>query len=196
MFWWLLAGLATAGNIHIDAQSPVLVKVNGVLVRKDPASRIVVEKLDPGTHRVEICNLVGNPVAFADVSLAYDEQVFYKYANQRLDPVEDAVNQVYGDDLGQTFDPLLSDLGFRDLMRKVVKGSGAKKSAHVMKRTAGYSLEIRHLDLLLASFEKREDRLAVALLVRDRIRDPQNASRLDHHFGVATDLQKMHDAYL
>jgi hypothetical protein len=195
MLWWMLAGLASAGNIHIEAQSPFLVKVNGALVREDPTVRVVIENLDPGTHRVEICDPGGSPMAVATVSLEYDEQVFYKYADQSLDEVVDAVEEVYGEKK-VVFDPLLSDSDFRDLMKKVVKGSGAKKTAHVVKRTAGYSIEIRQLDLLLASFEKREDRLSVALLVRELVRDPQNASRLDHHFGVDSDLQRVHDAYL
>jgi len=194
MVWWLLASLAMAGNIHIDAHSPILVKLDGELVRKDPAARIVIDDLDPGNYRIEICNLVGNTVAFSDVSVDHDEEVFFKYEGKNLDRVQDYVTAVFGD-MEEKFDPLLTDEAFRDLMRKVVKGSFTKKQAQVVKRTTGYSMEIRQVDDLLTAFGKREERLFIALMLRDQVRDPQNAARLDEHFGVESDRDKMREAY-
>ena len=188
MMWWLLASLAIAGNIHVDANSPILVKLDGNYVRNDPSSRVLIDNLDPGRYRIEICNLVGNTMAFADVSIDYDEELYYKYQDKRLDQVRDRVTEVLGD---QSFDPAMDDVDFRFLMRKTLKGSLAKKEKQVAKRTAGLSIDIRQLDELLTSFEKREDRLYVVRILREIIRDPQNATALQHHFGVESDRDKM-----
>jgi len=194
MVWWILASLALAGNIHIDAHSPVLVKLNGDLVRKDPAVRIMIDDLDPGSYRIEICNLVGNTMAFADVSIDYDEEVLFNYEGKHLDRVQDEVTEIFGD-MEVKFDPLMTDEEFRFLMRKIVKGSYAKKEGQVIKRTSGRSMDIRQLDQLLTSFEKRDERLHIVLLMRELVRDPQNAARLDGHFGVESDRDKMREAY-
>ena len=42
MFWWLLASLASAGTVYIDCDTPVLAKIDGDLVRKDPTTRIII----------------------------------------------------------------------------------------------------------------------------------------------------------
>jgi len=188
MFWCLLASLAVAGNIHIDAKSPVLVKLDGDYVRQDPAARIVIDSLDPGKYRIEICNLVGNTMAFADVSVKFDEEVYYKYAEKRLERVQDHVTEVLG---AQDFAPAMQDAEFRNLMRKTLKGSLTKKLKQVVKRTAGYSVDIRQMDELLTSFHKREERLQVCALLRKSVRDAHNAAALNHHFGVETDREKM-----
>jgi hypothetical protein len=186
---WLLASLALAGNIHIDAKTPILVKLDGDLVRQDPASRVVIDGLDPGRYHIEVCNLFGNTMAFADVSVDYNEEVYYLYEGKRLEQVQDHVTEVLGQ--YEDFDPGLPDSEFRNLMRKTLKGSLTKKLKQVTKRTDGYSLDMRQTDELLTSFHKRDERLQVLMMIHEIIRDRRNASALKHHFGVESDQIKM-----
>ncbi len=192
MLLWLFTSLALAGNIHIEAKSPILVKLDGQYVRSDPSARIVIDSLEPGKYNIEIVNLVGNIMAHADVSVAFEEEIYFSYADKRLDRVQDHVLEELGDEF---HDPALQDFEFRNLMRKTLKGSLTKKLKQVAKRTAGYSVDVRQVDELLTSFHKREERLQVVVMLKDAIRDGQNAPALDHHFGVETDRLKMRELF-
>lgn len=192
MFLWLLAALAHGGTINVDASTPVLVKLEGDLVRKEPATRIVIPDLSEGEYKVEITNLLGKTLAFKDVKVGWDDYVNMSYEDGYLDVVQDAVEAVYGDDPKVQLMPITQ---FAKLQRKLVKGSTKKKLKYMMEYTEGYGLTMTQTDDVLNAFHKREDRLAALFQIVDRVAEPSKYGALDHHFAVQSDLQKMHELF-
>ena len=194
MLAWLLITIASAGTIYVDAANPVLVKVEGDLVRKEPATRIVVPDLAEGPYKVEITNLFGKTLAFTDVEMTWDGEIHLAFDGRYLDQVNSAAEEVYG---AATPDgtPMLSDVNFTAMMRKLVKGSTKKKLKHLDKFTVDHGLTMNQASDLLASFHTREDRLAARVMILDRITEPDKYAALNHHFAVRSDREKMHELF-
>lgn len=188
MFLWLAAALAAAGNIYIDATTPVLVKLEGELVRKDPATRIVIPDLAESTYKVEITNLFGNTLAFKDVTIGWDDNVNLEYDDGYLDVVKDAAELVYGGKKGLAIVPHDT---MAKLERKLVKGSTKKKMKRLDDTLEGWGLTMQQTDDLLNAFHKREDRLAALYQIVDKVTEPEKYNLLMHHFGVKSDRDKM-----
>ena len=188
MLWTLLMSLATAGTIYVDSQSPVLCKLDGQLVRKEPATRIIIPELADGDYRVEITNLLGATIAFLDIDIDGRDEVYLSYHDGYLDEVVPEHEQKAMDHDGL---PPLPDTNFRDLMRKLVKGSTKKKLKHLDKRTQGWLMTMRQTDEMLASFHTRADRMSALELIAERISEPDKFRFLDHHFGVKSDRERM-----
>ena len=188
MMLWVLAALATAGNIYIDADTPVLVKLEGELVRKDPATRIVIPDLAQSTYKVEITNLFGNTLAWKDVDVDWSGSINLEYADGYLDEVQAAVDLLYA---GRQNLPLLPHNDFAKLERKLVKGSLKKKLARLDSALVEWGLTMQQTDKLLVAFHKREDRLAALYQMVDKITEPEKYGLLTHHFAVKSDRDKM-----
>ncbi len=192
MFWWLLASLATAGTVYIDCDSPVLAKLDGELVRKDPTTRIIIPDLVEGTYRVEVTNLLGGTLAFMDVSMNWDDDVYLEYADKHLGKVQDETEQLF---IGDDSRPVVPDATFSKMERKLVKGSLNKKLKTMAKYTEGYAVTMRQVDTLLSSYHSRQDRLAALYKLVDLCNEPDKYHALNHHFGVDSDRKKMHDIF-
>jgi hypothetical protein len=190
MIWTLLTTLATAGTIYVDSINPVLCKVDNELVRKDPATRIIVPDLAEGAYHVEITNLFGSTIAFKDVDMSWQGDVHLKFDGDYLDEVvpENEAEAIDQDGLSP-----LGDLAFRDMMRKLVKGSAKKKLKVLDACSKGGSMTIRQIDEMLASLHTRQDRRAALVLISDRMSQPNMCAFLDHHFGVKSDREAMHE---
>ena len=189
MILTLLLSLANAGTIYVDSNSPVLCKVDSELVRKDPATRIIIPDLVEATYHVEITNLFGSTVAFLDVDMPWQGDVYLHYDGHYFDVVEpeNEVVAINHDGL-----PSLANNAFRDMMRKLVKGSTKKKLKTLDKRSLGSSMTMRQTDEMLSSFHSRQDRMAALMLISDRLSEPDKCSFLEHHFGVKSDRERMH----
>ena len=187
MFVWLLAALASAGNIYVDSSTPVLVKLEGELVRKDPATRIVIADLAESTYKVEITNLLGNTIAWKDVKIGWDDNVNLEFADGYLDVVKDAAELMYA---GKKNLPIMPYDDFAKVERKLVKGSVKKKLKHLDAMTQDWGLTMKQTDEVLEAFEKREDRLAALYQVVDHCTEPDKYNLLLRHFGVKSDRDK------
>lgn len=192
MIWWLLAALASAGTIYVDAATPVLVKLEGDLVKKEPATRIVIPDLAQSTYKVEITNLFGNTLAFKEVDVTWDGNVNLEYQDGYLDIVQAAAEAVYAD---KSSLPLMPVTQYSRLERKMVKGKTKKKLKVLDEYTQGYGLTMKQTDDVLYAFDKREDRLTALVLILDRIAEPDKYAALNHHFAVKSDLGKMHQLF-
>ncbi len=190
--FWLFAALATAGDIYIDSATPVLVRLEGELVRKDPATRIVIPDLSPSTYRVEITNLFGNTLAFRDVQITWDNDVNLEYADGYLDEVKPAAEVVYA---GKNKLPLIPHDDFARLERKLIKGSTNKKLKRVERALAGWGLTMAQTDDLLSAFHKREDRITALYAIVDHITEPEKYNVLMHHFPVKSDRDKVYELF-
>lgn len=188
MFAWLLAGLVQAGTIYVDADTPVLVKVEGELTRPDPATRIIIPDLQQGTYKIEVTNLFGNTLAFKDVEVSWDSSANLEFIDGYLDLVKDEVPVVFG----ASGVPIMPHDKFAKLERKLVKGSSKKKLKTLTSGTDGYNLTMAQMDDMLNAFHKREDRVAAVYAVIDRCAEPSKYAVLNHHFAVTSDLQKVH----
>lgn len=189
MFWWLLATFASAGNIYIDASTPILARIQGEkLVKKEPSTRIVIPDLAESTYVVEITDLFGKVIAFKEVSVGWDQNVNLTYEDGYLDVVAEAADLVYADRGGL---PLLPHANFAKLERKLVKGSVSKKLKMLDKYTVGYGLTMKQTDEVLSAFHTREDRLAALYQIVDICTEPTKYAVLNHHFAVTSDRDKM-----
>lgn len=184
---WLLAGLVHAGTIYVDADTPVLVKVEGELARPDPATRIVVPDLAEGTYTIEVTNLFGNTLGNKEVEITWDGSATLEFIGGYLDLVTEEVPVVFG----ASGAPIMPHDRFAKLERKLVKGSSKKKLKTLTSQTDGYNLTMAQFDDLLNAFHKREDRVAAVYAVIDRCAEPSKYAVLNHHFAVTSDLQKV-----
>ena len=187
MFAWLLAALATAGNIYIDASTPVLVKLEGELVRKDPATRIVIADLAQSTYKVEITNLLGNTIAWKEVDVGWDDSVNMEFADGYLDVVKEAAELIYA---GKKNLPIMPTEDFAKIERKLVKGSLKKKLKTLETMTEGWGLTMKQTDEILDSFERREDRLTALYSIIDINTEPEKYNAILRHFSVKSDREK------
>ena len=192
MFWTLLTSLAAAGTIYVDSQSPVLCKLDGQLVRKDPAVRIIIPDVVDGEYRVEITNLLGATIAFLDVDLEDNEDLFLQFQDGYLDVVVPDHEKKAIDQNGLQRIP---ETEFRDLMRKLVRGSLKAKLKQLDKRTLGWGLSMRQADEMLSSFHSRADRMTALELVAERILEPEKYPFLTHHFGVKSDRERLEQLF-
>ncbi len=190
MFMWLFATFAMAGNIYIDATSPVLARLQGEkLVKKEPAMRIVIPDLSESTYVVEITDLFGKVLAFKEVDVGWDTNVNLTYDHGYLDEVKAAAELVYAEKGGL---PIMPHDLYAKLERKLVKGSTAKKLKMIDKYTPGYGFSMKQTDDVLTAFHKREDRLTALYHSIDLVTEPGKYQVLNHHFPVRSDLDKMH----
>lgn len=189
MLWTLLMSLATASTIYVDSHNPVLCKLDGALVRKEPATRIIIPELsDNAKYRVEITNLLGATIAFLDVDMNGRDEVYLDYHDGYLDEVRPDHEEMAVDHDGVRVLPYEE---FRDLMRKLVKGSVKKKLKVLDARTQGWGITMRQTDEILASFHSRADRMAALERIATRISEPDKFHYLEHHFGVKSDRERM-----
>ena len=191
MFWWLLASLASAGTVYIDCDTPVLAKIDGDLVRKDPTTRIIIPDLTEGDYRVEITNLLGVTQAFVDVTIGWDNDLYLEYTDKHLDIiVEEQELFLNGDNR-----PVVSDTNFGKMKRKLMKGSLKKKLKTLEKYTSDHAVTMRQVDSLLSAFHSREDRLAALYHLVDHCNELDKYSALNRHFAVDSDREKMHNLF-
>ncbi|NCG18318.1 MAG: DUF4476 domain-containing protein [Rhodobacterales bacterium] len=191
MFWWLLASLASAGTVYIDCDTPVLAKIDGDLVRKDPTTRIIIPDLTEGDYRVEITNLLGVTQAFVDVTIGWDNDLYFEYTDTHLDiVVEEQELFLNGDNR-----PVVSDTNFGKMKRKLMKGSLKKKLKTLEKYTSDHAVTMRQVDSLLSAFHSREDRLAALYYLVDHCNELDKYSALNRHFAVDSDREKMHNLF-
>ena len=187
MLWCCLAALASAGTIYLDATTPVLVKLDGELVRKEPATRVIAPDLEEGPYKVEITNLTGKTIAFKEVTVAWREDVYLEYADGYLDVVTPPAELMYSDK-GL---PIIPENIYTKMMRKLVKGSVKKKLKVLDGYTEGYGLTMAQVDDLLNAFHLRQDRLAALVMISDRVTEPDKYPALNHHFAVPSDQERM-----
>ncbi len=193
MLLWLFATFAMAGNIYIDATSPILARLQGEkLVKKEPSMRVVIADLSESTYTVEITDLFGKVLAFKEVDVGWDTNVNLTYDHGYLDEVQDAAELVYAEKGGL---PILPHTLYAKLERKLVKGSTTKKLKMIDKYTAGYGLSMQQTDDMLTAFHKRDDRLTALYHSIDIITEPGKYGVLNHHFPVRSDLEKMQQLF-
>ena len=188
MFWWLLASLASAGTVYIDCDTPVLAKIDGELVRKDPTTRIIIPDLTEGDYHIEITNLLGATQAYLDVTMDWENDLYLEYDDKHLGKVVDEQEALFlnGDER-----PVVPDTTFGKMKRKLVKGSLKKKLKVMQKYTADHAVTMRQIDTLLSAFHSRQDRLAALYYLVDLCNEPDKYHALNHHFGVDSDREKM-----
>lgn len=192
MFVWLLAALATAGNIYVDSKTPILVKLEGELVRKDPATRIVIPDLAQSTYKIEVTNLLGNTIAWKEVDVSWDDDVNLEFSDGRLDLVQEATELVYG---GKNQLPIMPFDKFDKLERKLVKGGLKKKLKNLVAMTEGWGLTMKQTDEVLGAFDKREDRIAALYEIIDHCTEPEKYNALMHLFPVKSDRERASELF-
>jgi len=192
MWFWLLAPLAAAGNIYVEATNPILVKVDSQLVQQEPATRVIIPDLPEGSFRIEVANLMQKTVASTTVYVGERDSVNLLYEDRQIYEVEDAVSEVYGT---TDWPPPIPQYNLVKLNRKLVKGKLKKKLKYVDTLTEGYSMTMREVDDMLNGFHLGKDRLVALTVIIDRIREPQNYMAIREHFPVDADRQAMEQLF-
>ncbi|MBT3221958.1 MAG: hypothetical protein HN348_23025 [Proteobacteria bacterium] len=85
MWWMLLATMAMAGKLQVDASTPVIVVIDGAPADY-PEGRMSVTtgELRSGNHLIEVRNLLGKRITEMEVQVPFDQMVKVTYKGKLL----------------------------------------------------------------------------------------------------------------